>query len=205
MIERFSDQSRQAVVFAEEEARGFNHHRIGTEHLLLGVLREGESSAAAVLRFLDVTLDAARNEVRVICGRGRKKPSVHLPFTPRAKKSLEISLRESLQLADNYIVPGHLLLGLIGQDENVAIQVLGNLGVSLGDLRFRVIEQLSPSDDGPQFAHYVLKGKIADSVATGIPVTALCGKVWVPSRSPKHYPVCQSCKNIYEHLPAGEG
>lgn len=205
MIERFSDQSRRAVVLAQEEARGFNHHRIGTEHLLLGILREGESSAAQVLRSLDVTLDATRNEVQAICGRGRKKPSSHLPFTPRAKGSLEISLRESLQLGDNYIVPGHLLLGLIGQDENVAIQVLGNLGVSPSDLRHRVIEQLSPSDDDPQFAHYVLKGKISDSVATGIPLTALCGKVWVPSRSPKHYPVCPSCKNIYEHLPSGEG
>jgi ATP-dependent Clp protease ATP-binding subunit ClpC len=203
MFERFSDRSRQAIVLAQEEASGFNHGHIGTEHLLLGLLHEGDNSAARVLKSLDVTLDAARNEVQAVVGRGLQKPSGHLPFTPRAKQALAISLRESLQLGDNRIVPGHLLLGLIGQDGNVATQVLGELNGSLSDLRERVIRELSRGDGGQDFSHYVDKSKITESVETGIPVTALCGKVWVPTRNPKHFPMCPSCKNIYEHLPSG--
>jgi ATP-dependent Clp protease ATP-binding subunit ClpC len=206
MFERFTDRSRRVVVLAQEEAREFNHSHIGTEHLLLGVLHEGQGLAAMVLKSLGLTLDATRDEVEAILGRGRKEQATgHIPFTPRAKKSLELSLRESLQLGSRYIGTEHLLLGLIGQDENVAIQVLRRLDVNLNDLREQVIRELSRGDGDLDFAHYVDKSKIIESMATGTPVTALCGKVWVTRRDPKRYPVCPSCKTIYEQLPSGEG
>jgi len=142
MFERFTDQSRRVVVLAQEEARMLNHNYIGTEHLLLGLLHEGRGSAARALEAMDVTLEAARDQVTAIIGEGQAQPSGHIPFTPRAKKSLELSLREALQLGDGYIGTGHLLLGLIHQGDNVAVQILGNLGADLKDLRARVTEEL---------------------------------------------------------------
>ena len=142
MFERFNDQSRRAVVLAREEARRFDHTYIGTEHLLLGLLHEGKGSAARALASLDVTLDAARRELEAISGRGSRQPAGQIPFTPRAKKSLELSLRECLQLGSDYIGTGHLLLGLIGEGESVATQVLGKLGADLKDLRARVVQEL---------------------------------------------------------------
>jgi hypothetical protein len=142
MFERFTDQSRRVVVLAQEEARMLNHNYIGTEHLLLGLLHEGRGSAARALEAMDVTLDAARDQVTAIIGRGEAQQSGHIPFTPRAKKSLELSLREALQLGDGYIGTGHLLLGLIHHADNVAVQILGNLGADLKDLRARVTEEL---------------------------------------------------------------
>jgi Clp amino terminal domain, pathogenicity island component/UvrB/uvrC motif len=142
MFERFNNQSRRVVVLAQEEARAFNHNYIGTEHLLLGLLREGEGTAAKALTSLDVTLEGTRGELETIIGRGQHAPSGHIPFTPRAKKSLELSLRECLELGDSYIGTGHLLLGLIRQGESVAVQILGKLGTDLNDLRGRVIQEL---------------------------------------------------------------
>jgi len=142
MFERFTNQSRRAVVLAQEEARKLNHNYIGTEHLLLGLLREGKGSAALALKSTDVTLDGARHEVEAITGRGQEQPSGHIPFTGPAKQSLELSLREALQLGPGYIGTGHLLLGLIRQGDNPAVQVLRNLGADLNDLRARVKQEL---------------------------------------------------------------
>src|ERR1700758_4070172 len=142
MFERFTNQSRRVVVLAQEEARTLNHNYIGTEHLLLGLLHEGRGSAARSLAAMDVTLPAARNQALAIIGRGQEPPSGHIPFTPRAKKSLELSLREALQLGDGYIGTGHLLLGLIRQGDNTAVTMLGILGADLNDLRTRVTQEL---------------------------------------------------------------
>jgi hypothetical protein len=142
MFERFTSQSRRVVVLAQEEARMLDHNYIGTEHLLLGLLHEGQGSAALVLTEMDVTLAAARDQVVAIVGRGQQQPSGHIPFTPRAKKSLESSLREALLLGDGYIGTGHLLLGLIRQDDNTAVKMLGELGADLNDLRARVTQEL---------------------------------------------------------------
>ena len=142
MFERFTNQSRRVVVLAQEEARMLDHNYIGTEHLLLGLLHEGRGSAARALEAMDVTLQAVRDQVIEIIGRGQAQRSGHIPFTPRAKKSLELSLREALQLGDGYIGTGHLLLGLIHQGDNVAVKILGSLGADLKDLRARVTEEL---------------------------------------------------------------
>jgi Clp amino terminal domain, pathogenicity island component len=149
MFERFTNQSRRAVVLAQEEARELHHSYIGTEHLLLGMLREGTGSAARALTSMDVTLDAARQAVEASVGRGKhQQPSGHIPFTPRAKKALELALRESLQLGQNYIGTGHLLLGLITQGDDVAIGILGQLHADVTDLRTRAIRELA--DDPEQ-------------------------------------------------------
>ncbi len=142
MFELFNNQSRRVVVLAQEEARAFNHNHIGTEHLLLGLLCEGAGTAAKALAAVNVTLDAARQELEAIVGRGKQPQSGHIPFTKRAKKSLELSLRESRQLSDNYIGTGHLLLGLIHQGDGVAVQMLDKLGVDLNELRERVTQEL---------------------------------------------------------------
>lgn len=143
MFERFNNQSRRVVILAQEEARAFNHNHIGTEHLLLGLLCEGAGSASKALASVNVTLDAARQELEAIVGRGQQAQSPgHIPFTIRAKKSLELSLRETLQLGDDYIGTGHLLLGMIRQGDGVALQMLGKLGVDVDDLRERVTQEL---------------------------------------------------------------
>ena len=149
MFERFTDQARRVVVLAQEEARLLNHNFIGTEHLLLGVLHEAEGLAAQALTELGVTLDAVRAEVRSIIGEGERAPTGHIPFTPRAKKVLELSLREALQLGSDYIGTEHLLLGLIREGEGVAPQVLVKLGSSLDEVRETVItlyEQQPPEE-----------------------------------------------------------
>jgi Clp amino terminal domain, pathogenicity island component/UvrB/uvrC motif len=150
MFERFTNQSRRVVVLAQEEARLLNHNYIGTEHLLLGLLHEGRGAAARALATMEVTLPAAREQVVAVIGRGQAQPSGHIPFTPRAKKSLELSLREALQLRDGYIGTGHLLLGLIHQGDNMALKVLGQLGADLKDLRARVTRELR---DNPEAGH----------------------------------------------------
>jgi ATP-dependent Clp protease ATP-binding subunit ClpA len=152
MFERFTNQSRRVVVLAQEEARMLNHNYIGTEHLLLGLLHEGQGSAARTLTAMDVTLGAARDQVVAIIGRGQQQLSGHIPFTPRAKKSLELSLREALQLGDGYIGTGHLLLGLIRQGDNMAVKILGTLGTDLNDLRARVTQELRDDPEQGQDA-----------------------------------------------------
>ena len=143
MFERFTDRARRVIVLAQEEARLLNHNYIGTEHLLLGLVHEGEGVAARALESLGISLQAVRAQVEEIIGRGDQAPSGHIPFTPRAKKVLELSLREGLQLGHNYIGTEHMLLGLIREADGVAAQVLQNLGADLPRVRQQVIELLS--------------------------------------------------------------
>src|SRR5436309_5916672 len=143
MFERFTDRARRVVVLAQEEARMLNHNYIGTEHILLGLLHEGEGVAAKALESLGISLEAVRQQVEEIIGQGQQAPSGHIPFTPRAKKVLELSLREALQLGHNYIGTEHILLGLIREGEGVAAQVLVKLGADLNRVRQQVIQLLS--------------------------------------------------------------
>jgi ATP-dependent Clp protease ATP-binding subunit ClpC len=158
MFERFTDRARRVVVLAQEEARMLNHNYIGTEHILLGLIHEGEGVAAKALESLGISLDGVRGQVEEIIGQGQQAPSGHIPFTPRAKKVLELSLREALQLGHNYIGTEHILLGLIREGEGVAAQVLVKLGADLNRVRQQVIQLLSgysgkeaaTSGSGPQ-------------------------------------------------------
>jgi ATP-dependent Clp protease ATP-binding subunit ClpC len=143
LFQRFSDSARRVVVLAQEEARKLNHNYIGTEHLLLGLIQEGEGIAARSLEAVQVNIDAVRSQVVEIIGRGSTPTSGHIPFTPRAKKVLELSLREALQLGHNYIGTEHILLGLIREGEGVAAKVLVKLGVDLERLRNQVLKMLS--------------------------------------------------------------
>jgi len=143
MFERFTDRARRVVVLAQEEARMLNHNYIGTEHILLGLIHEGEGVAAKSLESLGVSLESVRLQVEEIIGQGQQAPSGHIPFTPRAKKVLELSLREALQLGHNYIGTEHILLGLIREGEGVAAQVLVKLGADLNRVRQQVIQLLS--------------------------------------------------------------
>jgi ATP-dependent Clp protease ATP-binding subunit ClpC len=142
MFERFTDRARRVVVLAQEEARRLNHNYIGTEHILLGLLSEGEGVAAKALEELGIGLDAIRQQVVEIIGRGAQFPGGHIPFTPRAKKVLELSLRESLQLGHEYIGTEHILLGLIREGEGVAAQVLTRLGVTKDRVQHQVMKLL---------------------------------------------------------------
>ena len=143
MFERFTDRARRVVVLAQEEARLLNHSYIGTEHILLGLIHEGEGVAAKALESLGISLEAVRSQVEEMIGQGGTSPSGHIPFTPRAKKVLELSLREALQLGHNYIGTEHILLGLIREGEGVAAQVLIKLGADLSRVRQQVIQLLS--------------------------------------------------------------
>jgi ATP-dependent Clp protease ATP-binding subunit ClpC len=165
MFERFTDRARRVVVLAQEEARMLNHNYIGTEHILLGLIHEGEGVAAKALESMGTSLDAVRAQVEEIIGQGQQAPSGHIPFTPRAKKVLELSLREALQLGHNYIGTEHILLGLIREGEGVAAQVLVKLGADLNRVRSTVIQLLS----GYQGKEAVTQGGPAE----GTPSTSL--------------------------------
>ncbi len=143
MFERFTDRARRVVVLAQDEARGLKHNYIGTEHLLLGLITEGEGVAAKALEMMDIKGDAVRESVIEIIGEGEKPVEGHIPFTPRAKRVFELSLREALQLGHNYIGTEHLLLGLLKEGEGVAAQVLTKLGADLTQVRQTVIQLLS--------------------------------------------------------------
>jgi len=130
MFERFTDQARRVVVMAQEEARLLGHGHIGTEHILLGLLAEGDGLAAQALATLEISLDAAREQVAEIIGEGTGQPSGHIPFTPRTKKVLELSLREAQRLGDSYIGTEHILLGMAREGEGVGVQVMDRLGAS---------------------------------------------------------------------------
>ena len=143
MFEKFTDKARRVVVLAQEEAKLLNHNYIGTEHILLGLIHEGEGVAAKALEALGINLEQVREQVQDIIGQGQQAPSGHIPFTPRAKKVLELSLREALQLGHSYIGTEHLLLGLIREGEGVAAQVLTKLGADTNKVRQQVIQLLS--------------------------------------------------------------
>jgi ATP-dependent Clp protease ATP-binding subunit ClpA len=140
MFERFTERSRRVVVLAQEEARMLDHNYIGTEHLLLGLIHEGDGIAAQAIESTGLTLDAARAEVERMIGRGGSAPSGHIPFTPRAKKVLELALREALALKKSYIGPEHILLGLIREGDGVGAQIIERLAAPLQVLRAQVIE-----------------------------------------------------------------
>ncbi|MEP6852706.1 MAG: Clp protease N-terminal domain-containing protein, partial [bacterium] len=164
MFERFTDRARRVVVLAQEEARMLNHNYIGTEHILLGLIHEGEGVAAKALESLGISLEAVRQQVEEIIGQGQQAPSGHIPFTPRAKKVLELSLREALQLGHNYIGTEHILLGLIREGEGVAAQVLVKLGADLNKVRQQVIQLLNG---------YQSKEPAGSSTEGGTPSTSL--------------------------------
>jgi len=142
MFERFTDRARQTVVLAQEEARRLGHNYIGTEHLLLGLLREGEGVAAQAIGRMGISLADVRSDVVRIIGELSEAPSGHIPFTPRSKKVLELSLREAMQLGHNYIGTEHILLGLVREGEGVAAQVLVARGADLKRVRATVLEEL---------------------------------------------------------------
>ena len=143
MFDRFTDRARRVIVLAQDEARMLNHNYIGTEHLLLGLIHEGEGVAAKALESLGISLEAVREQVEEIIGQGQQAPTGHIPFTPRAKKVLELSMREALQLNHPYIGTEHILLGLIREGEGVAAQVLIKLGADLNRVRNQVLQLLS--------------------------------------------------------------
>ncbi len=156
MRERFTDRARQVIVLAQEEARMLDHNYVGTEHILLGLLRESEGIAAKALTSRGISLDAVRQQVEEIIGRGSQPPSAsgHIPFTPRAKKVLELSLREALQLGHDYIGTEHILLGLIREGDGVAAHILDESGVDLNQARQQVIGLLTgrSAEDRPSSA-----------------------------------------------------
>jgi hypothetical protein len=167
MFQRFTDRARLAVHLAQEEARLLNHNYVGTEHLLLGLLHEGEGVAARALESLDISLEGARAQVEEIIGRGQTTPAGHIPFTPRAKKVLELSLREALQLGHNYIGTEHLLLGLVREGEGVAAQVLTSFDADHARLRERVLWLLTDEGEQPgaetRLVHMTLPADLIDT------------------------------------------
>jgi ATP-dependent Clp protease ATP-binding subunit ClpC len=147
MFERLTNRARRVIVLAQEEARMLNHNYIGTEHILLGLIHEGEGVAARALESLGISLEAVRHQVEEIIGQGQQAPNGHIPFTPRAKKVLELSSREAKKLGHKHIGTGHLLLGLIRERKGVAAQTLVQLGADLPTVRQQVIHQLSTHGD----------------------------------------------------------
>jgi ATP-dependent Clp protease ATP-binding subunit ClpC len=148
MFERFTDRARRVVVLAQEEARLLDHNYIGTEHVLLGLVHEGEGVAATALQQLGIDLQSVRIAVEEIIGRGGTAPEGHVPFTPRAKKVLELALREAMQLGHNYIGTEHILLGLLREGEGVGAQVLVRFGADLAQVRTTVVALLAGYSTG---------------------------------------------------------
>src|SRR5215216_2396292 len=169
MFERFTDRARRVVVLAQEEARMLSHNYIGTEHILLGLIHEGDGIAAKALESLGISLEGVRAQVEEIIGQGQQAPSGHIPFTPRAKKVLELSLREALQLGHNYIGTEHILLGLIREGEGVAAQVLVKLGADLEGVREQVIQLLAGYVGGAPPGQLRLGQQAAEAMVVGGP------------------------------------
>ncbi len=194
MFEQFTDRARRVVVLAQAEARLLNHNYIGTEHILLGLVQEGEGIAAKALDSLGVPLQTIRDQVVEIIGKGGESPTGHIPFTPRAKKVLELALRESLQLGHKYIGTEHILLGLVREGDGVAAQILQRLGADLTRVRQAVVSLLSGYTEDP---------------ATGDPGTPK------PESDPEAWPLCPRCRGSLEETasyrvlelrpPGGEG
>jgi ATP-dependent Clp protease ATP-binding subunit ClpC len=182
VFERFTDRARRVVVLAQEEARMLNHDYIGTEHLLLGLIHEGEGIAAQALEALGISLRDARRDIEEIIGRGQATLPSHIPFTPRAKKVLELSLREALQLGHNYIGTEHILLGLVREGEGIAAQVLQKLGADLARVRETVVELLPGSSESAGRPPRRRRGRrIFEGAPTGSPVSS------------EDFPTCASC------------
>ena len=198
MFERFTDRARRVIILAQSEARLLNHNYIGTEHILLGLVQEGEGIAAKALESLDVPLQTVRDQVTELIGRGQEPPTGHIPFTPRAKKVLELALREALNLGHNYIGTEHLLLGLVREGEGVAAQILKKLGTELAGVRHAVIEIMSG-----------YTGRPPDEVQEGLQTAG------VKDPDPDSWPLCPRCRGSLEETasyrvlelrpPEGEG
>jgi ATP-dependent Clp protease ATP-binding subunit ClpC len=165
MFEKFTDRARLVVVLAQEEARTLNHDYIGTEHILLGLIHEDEGVAARAIKGLGISLDAVRQQVEEMIGPGRTSPGGQIPFTPRAKKVLELSLREALHQGHNYIGTEHILLGLLREGEGVAAQVLVKLGADLNRVRQQVHQLISASGDQEMATQFVESGYTPPFVA----------------------------------------
>jgi ATP-dependent Clp protease ATP-binding subunit ClpC len=189
VFERFTDRARRVVVFAQEEARLLNHNYIGTEHLLLGLLREGEGVAAKALESLGIALDDVRTQVQAIIGQGSEAPTGHIPFTPRAKKVLELSLREALRLGHNYIGTEHVLLGLVEEGEGVAAQVLVKKGATLEAVRGAVLK--------------LLEGYVPEMAPEGAPGKAT-GPLCPRCRAPLEEDVAYRVLDVAAHEGEGE-
>jgi hypothetical protein len=171
MFERFTDRAWRVVVLAQEEARLLNHNYIGTEHILLGLVHEEQGVAARALTELGISLEAVRAQVVEIIGMGQRAPTGHIPFTPRAKKVLELSLREALQFGHDYIGTEHILLGMIREGEGVAAQVLVKLGASQDRVRRQVVQLLSGYADVEQesLGQVRLAQRAAEAMVAGGP------------------------------------
>jgi ATP-dependent Clp protease ATP-binding subunit ClpC len=176
LFERFTDRARRVLVLAQEEARLLNHNFIGTEHILLGLIHEGEGVAAKALESLGISLEAVREKVEETIGPAGSSTTGSPPFTPRAKKVLELSLREALQLGHNYIGTEHMLLGLVREGEGVAAQVLVSLGADLSRVRQQVIQLLSGYQAGKEGAPAGAGGTSGQEAPSGSPVLDQFGR-----------------------------
>jgi ATP-dependent Clp protease ATP-binding subunit ClpC len=176
MFERFTDQSRQAVVLAQEEARRLNHDHVGTEHVLAGLLRAERGAAARVLDTSGVSLDAVRERIAALTAPGQGPPRGHIPFTPRARKGFELALRDAARLGQ-HIGTGHLLLGLIEQADCVAVQVLRTLGLDLEAFRARAIVETESRPEGLEYSPVLRLQKRAWRLAMSDPVQALLDSI----------------------------
>jgi ATP-dependent Clp protease ATP-binding subunit ClpA len=214
MFERFTDRARRVVVLAQEEARELGHNYIGTEHILLGLIRERDGVAARALEALGIRLDAVRREVREIIGTGPGLPSGHIPFTPRAKKVLELSLREAQQLGHSYIGTEHILLGLIREGEGVAAQVLVRLGADLNRVRQQVIQVLHQGPGEEEAGVVELPGESpmagerphpGATARLGPPVRVVGSRIELESLSARLGEVVTRLDEITERLTAIEG
>ena len=150
MFERFTERARQVVVLAQDEARALKHNYIGTEHILLGLLREEEGLAARVLESLDITVEEVRAQVARIVGQGDEVTTGQIPFTPRAKKVLELALREALSLGHNYIGTEHILLGLVRENEGVAARILLDFDADAETVRANLLSRLAAPGEAAQ-------------------------------------------------------
>jgi ATP-dependent Clp protease ATP-binding subunit ClpC len=195
MFERFTDRARRVVVLAQEEARLLDHNYIGTEHVLLGLIREGQGVAAKALESLGIRLEVVRQQVEEIIGRGQQAQSGHIPFTPRAKRVLELSLREAHHLGHDYIGTEHILLGLLREGEGVAAQVLVRLGADLNRVRQQVIQLLAGR--GPEATIRVGAGEVGEDVLLRRAVTR---EHWVAEVQSALAKITERLEAIERHL-----
>jgi len=171
MFERFTDRARRVLVYAQEEARDLDDAFIGTEHILLGLIREGDGVAAKALDALEISYDVVREKVSELNELAPNSSSSSPPFTPRAKKVMELSLREALQLRHSYIDTEHLLLGIVRQDDGAAVRILQDLGVEMSDIQAQVVQlmpSLSNREDGEPTAHVQYDGTMFRGVVRAV-------------------------------------
>ena len=209
MFERFTDRARRVVVLAQEEARFLNHGWIGTEHLLLALLREGEGVGCQALVQHGMSLETAREEVLEIIGEGATPPKGHIPFTPRAKKILEMALRESLQLGHNYIGSEHILLGMVREGEGIAAQVLAAMGLTLESLRETILELLKANPEQREAARRPLPRMERTPLCLHPPGSLRYSTIEIPGEADQAFVsailvTCSNCQASIGVLPASK-